>query len=101
MPIRDSRWDARRRWKSTYYAVTTRIPRHKELDTVRLLDIIRFTLLWIIFRGAHARERSQTGSPAAARNVEPAARQSQRCTVCQRQLFRFQGSGPGQVRNAS
>ena|SRR5437870_1729542 len=52
---------------------------------------------WVLDAG----KRFQTGSLAGARNFKSAAPRSHRPAVCHRQLFRSQGSRPGQVRDAS
>src|SRR5580692_7654350 len=49
MSTRDSGRDARRRRNCRSYAVTMRIPRNIELDTLEVFGVITFTLLWIIF----------------------------------------------------
>src|SRR6516225_1510335 len=101
MPALGKRGEAARRCNSASYAVTTEIPRNKELDTLRMYGIIIFTQRLTVSRGVNVRQGSQTGCPAAARNVKPTFPRSYRPPVCQEQLLRCPRSRPGQVRDAA
>src|SRR5437899_3361836 len=71
------------------------------LDNARVMNIIIFTTAAVNARVPDAGKRFQARSPAATRDPQSAAPRSHRSVVCQRQLLRFQGSRPGQVRDAS
>src|SRR5215472_158016 len=73
----------------------------KMLDRIWEWNIIVFTCTTTDSRVPHARKRCQARHPAATRNSKSAASRRHRSAVCQRQLLRSQGSGPGQVRDAA
>src|SRR6266852_3181554 len=81
--------------------IKTRVWRKKILDNVWELNIIIFTYIAGCFRVPHARKRCQARHPAATRNSKSAASRRYRSPVYQRHLLRSQGSGPGQIRDAT
>jgi len=81
--------------------INTQIWHIKMLDSIWELNIIVFTRTAAHSRVPHARKRCQARHPAATRNSKSAASRRHRSPVCQRQLLRSQGSGPGQVRDAA
>jgi hypothetical protein len=73
----------------------------KMLDILRMWSIIIFTDRSPSIGWADAGKRFQTRRLAGTRNFESTARRSHRSAVCQGQLFRSQGSCPGQIRDAA
>src|SRR6266849_11194671 len=73
----------------------------KMLDKVSGLSIIIFTVVAANAWVSDAGKRFQTRSFAGTRNFKPTAPRSHRPAVCRRQLFRFQRSRPGQVRDVA